>query len=78
MVKASCNVLWEVYIGVSGQGGAPIGPSPLWKINQSPTAEAWLIKVKEVVLWKTGVQLVVDCALQGFREDQFAVFLKNY
>ena len=38
MVKASCNVLWEVYIGVSGQGGAPTGPPPLFKINKSPTA----------------------------------------
>ena len=37
MVKASCNVLWEVYIGVLGQGGAPTGPSPLLKINKSPT-----------------------------------------
>ena len=42
MVKASCNnVLWEVYIGVSGQGGAPIGPPPLLKINESPTAKGW-------------------------------------
>ena len=33
MVKVSCNnVLWEVHIGVSGQGDAPIGPSPLLKI----------------------------------------------
>ena len=38
MVKASRNILWEVYISVSGQGGAPIGPSPLLKINKSPTA----------------------------------------
>ena len=38
MVKATCNnVLWEVYIGVSGQGGAPTGSSPLLKINKSPT-----------------------------------------
>ena len=38
MVKASCNsFLWEVYIGVSGQGGAPIGPITLLKINKSPT-----------------------------------------
>ena len=37
MAKASSNVLWEVRIGVSGQGGAPIGPSPLLKINKSPT-----------------------------------------
>ena len=32
IVKASCsNFLWEMYIGVSGQGGALIGPSPLLK-----------------------------------------------
>ena len=38
MVKASCNnVIWEVYTGVSGQGGAPIGPSPLLKMTKSPT-----------------------------------------
>ena len=38
MVKVSCNnVPWEVYIGVSLQGGAPIGPSPLLKINKSPS-----------------------------------------
>ena len=38
MVKVSCNsVLWEVYRGVSGQGGAPTGPSPLLEINKSPT-----------------------------------------
>ena len=38
MVKVSCNsVLLEVYIGVLGQGGAPIGPSPLLKMNKSPT-----------------------------------------
>ena len=38
MVKVSCNnVLWEVYIGVLGQGGAPIGPSPLLNINKSST-----------------------------------------
>ena len=35
MVKAPCNnVLWELYIGVSGQDGAPIEPSPLLKINK--------------------------------------------
>ena len=40
MVQAYCNnVLWEVfgYIGVSGQGDASIGPSPLLRINKSPT-----------------------------------------
>ena len=37
MVKAYCNnVLWEVYIGVSGQGDASIGPSLLLRINKSP------------------------------------------
>ena len=40
MVKVSCNnVFWEVYIGVSGQVGAPIGPSPLLKMNKSPTGD---------------------------------------
>ena len=32
---AYSNVLWEAYIGVSGQGGAPNGPSPLLKLNNS-------------------------------------------
>ena len=31
------KVLWEMYIGVSGQGGTHIGSSPLLKMNKSPT-----------------------------------------
>ena len=31
--------------------------------------EAWVIGVKEVVLWKTEGQQVVDSAFQGFREE---------
>ena len=38
MVKVSCGSdLWEVYIGVLGRGEARIGPSPLLKLNKSPT-----------------------------------------
>ena len=61
MVKALCNVLWEVYIGVLGQGGAPIGPSPLLKINKSPTDYNILIstalkdKVVKCVLTVSGI-----------------------
>ena len=34
MAQGSCNnVLWEVYIGVSGQGGAAIGPPTRKKLT---------------------------------------------
>ena len=31
--------------------------------------EAWLIRVKEVIFWKIGGQLDIDCTYQGFREE---------
>ena len=55
MVKAYCNnVLWEVYIGVSGQGDASIGPSPLLKINKSP------IDQNQYVPTRDGVNKAID------------------
>ena len=69
MVKATCNnVLWELYIGLSGQGGAPTGPSPLLKINKSPTLYIYIciylvctLKIIVCVCISSGVQ----CALVG-------------